>query len=39
MKERNITVTIYKNRKNSEAATVQPEKSTIWSRIKRLLKL
>ena len=26
MKERNITVTIYKNRKNSEAATVQPEK-------------
>lgn len=31
--------TIYKNRKNSEAATVQPEKSTIWSRIKRLLNL
>ena len=27
MKERNITVTIYKNRKNSEAATVQPEKT------------
>ena len=27
MKERNITVTIYKNRKNSEAATVQPEKA------------
>ena len=31
--------TIYKNRKNSGVSTVQPEKSTIWSRIKRLLKL
>lgn len=31
--------TIYKNRKNSGTSTVQPEKSTIWSRIKRLLKL
>ena len=31
--------TVYKNRKNSGASTVQPEKSTIWSRIKRLLKL
>ena len=29
----------YKNRKNSGTSTVQPEKSTIWSRIKRLLKL
>lgn len=27
MEERNVTVTIYKNRKNSEAATVQPEKA------------
>ena len=31
--------TIYKNRKNSGTSTVQPEKSTIWSRIKKLLKL
>ena len=31
--------TVYKNRKNSGTSTVQPEKSTIWSRIKRLLKL
>ena len=31
--------TIYKNRKNSGTSIVQPEKSTIWSRIKRLLKL
>lgn len=31
--------TIYKNRKNSGTSTIQPEKSTIWSRIKRLLKL
>ena len=31
--------TIYKNRKNSGVSTVQPEKSTTWSRIKRLLKL
>lgn len=31
--------TIYKNRKNSGTSMVQPEKSTIWSRIKRLLKL
>ena len=31
--------TIYKNRKNSGVSMVQPEKSTIWSRIKRLLKL
>lgn len=31
--------TIYKNRKNSGGSMVQPEKSTLWSRIKRLLKL
>ena len=31
--------TVYKNRKNSGASTIQPEKSTFWSRIKRLLKL
>ena len=31
--------TVYKNRKNSGTSTIQPEKSTIWSRIKRLLKL
>ena len=31
--------TVYKNRKNSGTSIVQPEKSTIWSRIKRLLKL
>ena len=31
--------TIYKNRKNSGTSIVQPEKSTLWSRIKRLLKL
>lgn len=31
--------TVYKNRKNSRTSMVQPEKSTIWSRIKRLLKL
>lgn len=31
--------TIYKNRKNSGVSMVQPEKSTLWSRIKRLLKL
>ena len=31
--------TIYKNRKNSGVSIVQPKKSTIWSRIKRLLKL
>ncbi len=31
--------TVYKNRKNSGTSMIQPEKSTIWSRIKRLLKL
>ena len=31
--------TIYKNRKNSGTSAIHPEKSTIWSRIKRLLKL
>ena len=31
--------TIYKNRKNSGVSIVQPEKSTLWSKIKRLLKL
>ena len=31
--------TIYKNRQNSGVSMVQPEKSTLWSRIKRLLKL
>ena len=31
--------TIYKNRKNSGTSMIQPEKSTIWSRIKKLLKL
>ena len=31
--------TIYKNRKNSGVSMMQPEKSTLWSRIKRLLKL
>ena len=31
--------TIYKNRKNSGTSTVQPEKSTLWSRIKILLKI
>ena len=31
--------TVYKNRKNSGTSTIQPEKSTIWFRIKRLLKL
>ena len=31
--------TVYKNRKNSGTSMIQPEKSTIWSKIKRLLKL
>ena len=31
--------TIYKNRKNSRTSIVQPDKSTLWSKIKRLLKL
>ena len=31
--------TVYKNRKNSGTSTIQPEKSTTWSKIKRLLKL
>ena len=31
--------TIYKNRKNSGNSTVQPEKNTLWDRIKKLIGL
>ena len=31
--------TIYKNRKNSGSSTVQPEKNTLWARIKKLIGL
>lgn len=31
--------TIYKNRKNSGNSTVQPEKSTLWAKIKKLIGL
>lgn len=31
--------TIYKNRKNSGSSMVQPEKSTLWTKIKRLIGL
>lgn len=30
---------VYKNRKNSGTAILKPEKSTLWSRIKKLLGL
>lgn len=31
--------TIYKNRKNSGSSAVQPEKNTLWDRIKKLIRL
>ena len=31
--------TIYKNRKNSGNSTAQPEKNTLWARIKKLIGL
>ena len=31
--------TIYKNRKNSGSSTIQPEKNTLWARIKKLIGL
>lgn len=31
--------TIYKNRKNSKNSIVQPEKSTLWTKIKKLVGL
>ena len=31
--------TIYKNRKNSGNSTVQPEKSTLWTKIKKFIGL
>lgn len=31
--------TIYKNRKNSGSSIVKPEKSTLWAKIKKLIRL
>lgn len=31
--------TIYKNRKNSGNSTIQPEKNTLWAKIKKLIRL
>ena len=31
--------TIYKNRKNSGSSNVQPEKNTLWAKIKKLIGL
>ena len=31
--------TIYRNRKNSGSSTVQPEKSTLWTKIKKFIGL
>ena len=31
--------TIYKNRKNSGSSTVQPEKNTLWTKIKKFIGL
>lgn len=31
--------TIYKNRKNSESSIVQPEKNTLWTKIKKFIGL
>lgn len=31
--------TIYKNRKNSRNSTIKPEKSTLWTKIKKFISL
>ena len=33
------TKTIYRNRKNSRISIVQPEKNTLWTKIKKLIGL